>query len=41
MPRVKQAGNVRKHKSSKNYIGKYTHFNIDLIFWKHFKPTKS
>lgn len=32
IPRVKQAGNVRKHKSRKNDVGKYIYLNIDFLF---------
>lgn len=30
IPRDKQVSNVRKHKSSKHYVGKYFHFSIDF-----------
>ena len=44
IPRVKQVGNVRKHKSRENDVGKYIHSGRDFLFcfvFKYFKPNKS
>lgn len=35
IPRVKQAGSVRKHNSRKNDVGKYIYFNIDFLFFSN------